>query len=113
MLCHKPDKISFGSQNGIVKTGELKMAFELQLPEIISIILGALVPILIEPLKKFFATRVKRFFASLGLSIFIGGIAFFVTNPTVADLADTIVYVFGFSQLAYNAFRKKLWEVKK
>lgn len=89
------------------------MDLTMQLPELISMILGALVPVAIEPLKKFFATRVKRFFAALGLSSLVGAIAFLMTKPATADVADIVVYVFGFSQLAYNGFWKQLWQAAK
>jgi hypothetical protein len=74
------------------------------LPEILSIILGAVSSPLTQLIKKAISERIFRFLISLGLSGLGGVAAFFMVKPDTIDLPTAIAWAFGASQLVYQFF---------
>lgn len=83
---------------------------DFKLPELITIGLGFLAPIVIQFVKNRYASKTARFYISLLLSAVIGFAAYALAPPEQRDPVAFVVTVFGYATVAYNVFWKPIWE---
>ena len=78
------------------------------LPEIISVVLGALAPVIIKWINTNVGTEIIRFMIAVALSAVTGVLAALITGQSLALTPVCIAIVFTFSQLAWNLFWKPI-----
>lgn len=81
-----------------------------QLPETISFLLGAFASIVVQFLKGKVPSMTGRFVLAVLLSIVVGVASYFIAKPVEANLVVFVIHVFAYSQIAYTAFWKFIWE---
>lgn len=81
-----------------------------QLPELVSLLVGAISSIVVQLVKKKVAGTVGRFFLALALAALTGGLSYYVAKPDETNVIIFVVHIFAYSQLAYAAFWKVLWQ---
>lgn len=79
-----------------------------ELPQVITIVLGSLAPFVIQAVKKAFRERIARLIVAIVLTAATGSISYYVVKPEGLDLPETLAWVFTASQLGYQ-FWKSLW----
>jgi len=79
-----------------------------ELPSVITIVLGALAPFIIQAVKKVFRERIVRLAIALIFTAATGTISYFIVKPQGLELPETLAWVFTASQLGYQIW-KSLW----
>ena len=83
---------------------------QLELPELVSVIVGFLAPLLIQVVKGRVESKRSRFLLALLLSSVVGVVSWFVSNPEEKDLINFVITTFAFSETAYMLFWRTLWQ---
>lgn len=79
-----------------------------ELPSLLTILLGALAPFIIQLIKKYFKSRLMRLLIAVSLTGVTGWLAFIIVRPPGLVLPEALAWIFAASQLGYQ-FWKSIW----